>query len=223
MIRIGIAEDQALVRESLAVVLGLEPDATVGWTAATGAEAVQQATASPVDVLLMDLRLPDMDGVTAIRRIAPASHGTRVAILTTFPHDEWLLEALQAGAVACFSKEVPPRLLMDAIRRIVGDRWDPAQWSPDWRRYAPEIQFRVRTGPSSPAAGLGLAPSGETLTPREVELLRRLCAGATNGEIAANLSLSEGTVKNYVSQLYAKLGVRHRAEAIATARSRGLW
>lgn len=217
MTRIGIVEDQALVRESLAVVLGLATDVTVPWTAGTGAEALQQAAAKPVDVLLVDLRLPDMDGVTLIRRLAPASSGTVALVLTTFPHDEWLLDALQAGAAACFSKEVPPGLLLDAIRRIKAGNWRPEAWAPDWRRYAPEIQFRARR------SGAPGDPTRSTLSPREVELLRQICGGATNGEIAAALSLSEGTVKNYVSQLYAKLGVRHRAEAVTAARERGLW
>jgi two-component system, NarL family, response regulator DesR len=214
--RIAIVEDQALVRESLAVVLGLESDVVVAWTAATGAEAIELAAEAPVDVLLMDLRLPDMDGVTALRRIDIARSQTAALILTTFPHDEWLLEALQAGAVACFSKEIPPRLLMDAIRRIVAGRFDPEEWSPQWRRFAPEIQFRVRPVP-------GHSSEPDALTGREVEILRQICAGATNGEIAAHLHLTEGTVKNAVSQLYAKLGVRHRAEAVAAARDRGLW
>lgn len=213
MIRIGIAEDQTLVRESLAVVLGLQPDMTVSWTAATGAEAVRQAAETPVDVLLMDLRLPDFDGVTALRRINPSSSGTLALVLTTFPHDEWLLEALQAGAEACFTKEVPPDLLVDAIRRLRNNRWNPQEWAPDWRRYAPEIQFQVR----------GRAKVEDDLTAREVDMLRRICAGNTNAEIAVALHLTEGTVKNYVSQLYAKLGARHRAEAVAAARERGLW
>lgn len=214
--KIAIVEDQALVRESLAVVLGLEPDVTVAWTAATGTEAILLASGAPVDVLLMDLRLPDMDGVAALRRINPAQTQTTALVLTTFPHDEWLLDALQAGAAACFSKEIPPRLLMDAIRRIVAGRFDPEEWSSQWRRFAPEIQFRLR-----PVQGHSTAVDG--LTSREVALLRQICAGATNGEIATHLHLTEGTVKNIVSQIYAKLGVRHRAEAVAAARDRGLW
>lgn len=216
--RIAIVEDQALVRESLAVVLGLESDVVVAWTAATGTEAVHLAAEAPVDVLLMDLRLPDMDGVTALRRIDLKRTPTTALVLTTFPHDEWLLDALQAGAAACFSKEIPPRLLLQAIRSILAGRFDPEEWSPQWRRFAPEIQFRVR-----PIVRDATEPGSDTLTGREVEILRCICAGETNGEIAAHLHLTEGSVKNIVSQLYAKLGVRHRAEAVASARARGIW
>jgi two-component system response regulator DesR len=120
---------------------------------------------------------------------------------------------MQAGVTACFSKEIPPSLLMDAIRRIRAGRFVREAWSPQWRRYAPEIHFRLR-----PMQG-----SLDTLTGREVEILRHICAGATNGEIATKLHLTEGTVKNIVSQLYAKLGVRHRAEAVAAALDRGIW
>jgi two-component system, NarL family, response regulator DesR len=216
MIKIGIAEDQALVRESLAIVLGLEADVTVCWTAATGTEAVRHAEDTNADVILMDLRMPDMDGVTAIRRITALETGAAILVLTTIQHEEWLIDALQAGAVACFLKEIPPRLLMDAIRRIRENQWEPSLWSEDWRLFAPVIQFQARVGSRVSLSG------ADTLSARELELLRRICAGDTNGEIALALHLTEGTVKNYVSTLYAKLSVRHRAEAIRVARERGL-
>ncbi|GMA51331.1 DNA-binding response regulator [Alicyclobacillus contaminans] len=214
MIRIGIAEDQALVRESLAIVLGLQPDVEVAWTAVNGAEAVDAANREPVDVVLMDLRMPGMDGVSAMRAIRTRHPHVQMIVLTTFHHDEWMIDALNAGAAACFLKEIPPHLLMDAIRRILSASWVPEEWSPEWRKYAPEIQFEVR--------GRFRGMAMDTLTARELEVLRVLCQGRTNAEIASVLYLTEGTVKNYVSGIYSKLGVRHRADAIRIAREKGL-
>lgn len=218
MMRIGIAEDQALVRESLAIVLGLESDVEVCWTAATGTDAVRLAEEVQADMILMDLRLPDMDGVMAIRRIRALETGVTLLVLTTIHNDEWLLDALQAGAVACFFKEIPPDLLLQALRQIRADRFDPASWGENWRLYAPEIQFKVR----GHQAGGTKKGSEDMLTAREIDVLRKLCVGATNVEIAGALHLTEGTVKNYVSSLYTKLGVRHRAEAIRVAIERGI-
>ncbi|OCT13556.1 hypothetical protein A8709_18355 [Paenibacillus pectinilyticus] len=219
MIHIGIAEDQALIRESLAIVLNLEYDLQVVWTATTGIEAIRRMEQTPADLILMDLRMPDMDGVAAIRRIRDSHPNALSIVLTTFHQEEWLMEAIHAGAKACLMKEVPPDLLISAIRSIVSRRWQPAEWSSEWRKYAPDIQFRVRTVAAT------VPPGGEmeTLTGRDVDILRKLCLGATNKEIASELNLGEGTVKNYVSNLYAKLGVRHRAEAVKQARERGLW
>jgi two-component system response regulator DesR len=220
MIRLAIAEDQALVRESLAIVLGLESDISVAWTAASGSEAVKQAELDPVDVILMDLRMPEGDGISAMRRIrqtdGPADKPLFI-VLTTFHHDEWIMDALRAGASACFLKEVPPALLVSAIRQIIAGNWSPSAWHPEWRKYAPDIQFQAKAGPSPDEA------LTDPLSARDLDLLRKVCAGATNAEIAAALHLSQGTVKNYVSTLYAKLGVRHRAEAVKAARERGLF
>lgn len=219
MIRVGIAEDQALIRESLAIVLGLEADIEVSWTAVTGVETIANLKAAPVDVILMDLRMPEMDGVSAIRHIQKIEDiipKPRVIVLTTFHHDEWLIDALNSGATACFLKEIPPRLLAQALRDIVAGEWHPSLWSEDWRKFVPEIQFSLRFKEKL------TEPNSEYLTTRDLDILRKLCAGATNGEIAASLHLSEGTVKNYVSTLYSKLGVRHRAEAVKLAHDRGL-
>ncbi|WP_239618064.1 response regulator transcription factor [Cohnella mopanensis] len=217
MIRIGIAEDQALIRESLAIVLALEPDMEVAWTAATGTEAVALMERVPANLILMDLRMPDMDGVTAMRRIRDMPPKPQMIVLTTFHHEEWLIDAMNAGATACFMKEIPPDLLITAIRSIVRQDWIPSLWASDWRKYAPEIQFRTRLAASHSNN------AQETLTSRDIDILRKLCSGATNKEIAADLRLSEGTVKNYVSTLYAKLGVRHRAEAVKAASDRALY
>jgi two-component system response regulator DesR len=218
-IQIGIAEDQALIRESLAIVLGLESDIEVRWTAETGSEAVSKLKETPVDIILMDLRMPQMDGVSAMKYIQKDEEIIKkptIIVLTTFHHDEWLIDALGVGAEACFLKEIPPNLLARAIREIVAEEWDPALWGGDWRKYVPEIQFSIRSKENLIEGG------HEYLTARDMDILRKLCSGATNGEIAAVLHLSEGTVKNYVSSLYVKLGVRHRAEAVKLAYEKGI-
>ncbi|WP_256760419.1 response regulator transcription factor [Cohnella sp. WQ 127256] len=214
MIQIGIAEDQALIRESLAIVLALESDFEISWTAETGVEAMVLTEQVAPDIILMDLRMPEMDGATAIRRIRRMKLKSQMIVLTTFHHEEWLMDAIDAGAVACFMKEIPPDLLITAIRAIYHNNWDPDLWTKDWRRYAPEIQFRAHLGTNQ------TKDNQENLTSRDIDIWRKLCSGATNKEIAADLHLSEGTVKNYVSILYAKLGVRHRAEVVNLARDR---
>lgn len=219
MIKVGIAEDQALIRESLAIVLGLEPDIEVSWTAATGGEAIANVKTMPVDIIFMDLRMPEIDGVSAIRHIHKderVPNKPRIIVLTTFHQDEWLIDALNSGATACFLKEIPPQLLARALRDIVAGDWNPSTWSNDWRKFVPEIQFSIRFHDKFTEV------SPDHLTTRDLDILRKLCAGATNSEIATSLHLSEGTVKNYVSSLYSKLGVRHRAEAVKLAHDRGL-
>jgi two-component system, NarL family, response regulator DesR len=214
MIRVGVAEDQALIRESLAIVLNLQEDVQVLWTAANGSEAVQAVNRAVVDVILMDLRMPIMDGVAAMQRIRTLYPDVKMIALTTFHHDEWLIDALNAGATACFLKEIPPLLLVDAMRRLLAGMFEPDEWTPEWRKYAPDIQFQVRSRDVKYAS--------EILSARELEVLRAMCNGHTNAEIATMLYLTEGTVKNYVSAIYEKLGVRHRAEAIHTAHKNGL-
>jgi two-component system, NarL family, response regulator DesR len=218
LITVGIAEDQALIRDCLAIVLGLEKDVEVRWTASNGLEALAKIKEQPVDIVLMDLRMPEMDGVTAIQQIHKEISNVKkplMVVLTTFHHDEWLVDALSAGAVACFLKEIPPQLLILALRDIISGHWDPAEWSEDWRKFVPEIQFKTKIKHKS-------EENNENLTSRDLDILRKLCAGSTNSEIALGLHLSEGTIKNYVSTLYAKLGARHRAEAVRFARDRGI-
>lgn len=214
MIRIGITEDQTLIRESLAIVLNLQEDVQVLWTATNGSEAVYEVNREPVDVILMDLRMPGMDGVSTMRAIRTLHPDVKMIVLTTFHHEEWMIDALNAGAVACFLKEIPPQLLMAAIRGLVSGSWKPEEWTPEWRKYAPEIQFQVH--------GRAVDSATEKLTVRELGVLRAMCHGRSNMEIATTMYLTEGTIKNYVSGIYQKLGVRHRAEAINFARKNGL-
>ncbi|MED1204627.1 response regulator transcription factor [Heyndrickxia acidicola] len=221
MIRIGIAEDQALVRESLSIVLGLEKDMEVAWQAATGNEAVRAVMEKAVDVVLMDLRMPEMDGVAATMHIGSLSNECTIIVLTTFDHDEWILDAIHAGAECCFLKDIPPGLLIKAIRLILSDRFDLQEWSPEWRLYAPEIQVSARIR-SSQIAGRQVRTGEVHLTPREWEILRRISQNQTNTEMAKALFLTQGTIKNYVSQLYMKIGVSNRAEAIRYALGKGI-
>lgn len=220
MIKIGIAEDQALVRESLSIVLGLQHDIKVAWEAATGLQAVNAMKESVADIVLMDLRMPELDGVAATKQISVLSPKTKVIILTTFDHDEWILDAIQAGASFCFLKEIPPKLLIEAIRLIYQNQFQPDEWSSEWRRYAPEIQFKAKVGMynQTETATIG----NEVLTQRELELFKRIGEGQSNAEIAKAMFLTEGTVKNYVSSLYNKVGVKNRNEAIRLARKIGI-
>lgn len=223
MIKIGIAEDQALVRESLAIVLGLEQDMEVIWETANGMQAVKAMNEYKADVVLMDLRMPELDGVAATKQVTSFSSDTKIVILTTFDHDEWILDAIHAGASFCFLKEIPPKLLIEAIRRIHHQQFNPDNWSAEWRRYAPEIQFKAKVGRLSGNVSTESATIGnEILTQRELEILKRIGNGQSNPEIASSLFLSEGTVKNYVSSLYSKIGVKNRNEAIMLARRLGI-
>jgi two-component system, NarL family, response regulator DesR len=217
MIRIGIAEDQALVRESLAIIMNLEQDMEVVWKASTGFQALNMFTQSPVDVLLMDLRMPELDGVAATKKICSLSSTTKVLVLTTFDHDEWIVDALHAGATSCFLKEVPPQLLIKAIRYIHSGEFNPENWSEEWRKYTPEIQYKAKMSLS-----INSVMGTESLTQRELDILKRIGAGHSNIEIAKELFLTEGTVKNYVSNLYNKIGVKNRLEASKLAREQGI-
>lgn len=223
MIKIGIAEDQALVRGSLAIVLALEQDMEVAWEAANGLQAVEHTEENRTDIVLMDLRMPELDGVAATKRISSLSPNTKVIILTTFDHDEWILDAIHAGASFCFLKEIPPKLLIEAIRRIHCQQFNLNNWTVEWRRYAPEIQFKAKLGRLSSNVSTESATIGnEAFTKRELEILKRIGEGQSNLEIASALFLSEGTVKNYVSSLYSKIGVKNRNEAFRLAKKLGI-
>jgi two-component system, NarL family, response regulator DesR len=227
MIRIGIAEDQALVRESLAIVLDLEKDMNIVWKAESGTRAVEMMLSHPVDVVLMDLRMPDMDGVMASKQIFSKSDFVHIIVLTTFDHDEWILDAIHIGADCYFLKEVPPKLLIEAIRLIHSGNFQPEQWTENWRKYAPEIQFRAKLDTNHSLKQQSVHRQThigqEHFTHRDLEILRRIGQNMTNLEIAQALFLTEGTVKNYVSNLYQKMGVKNRSEAIRYVKDKGLF
>jgi DNA-binding NarL/FixJ family response regulator len=213
-IRVVVADDQRVVREGLALVLGLLPDVDVVGSAADGAEAVELAVALRPDIVLMDLRMPRCDGVEATRRLRERAPEIRVVVLTTYSDDRSVLEALRAGARGYLTKEAGGEEIRAALRRVLDDgaALDPA---------VQHHVLKALTEPPERKPGeLGALPDG--LTPREAEVLGLIAGGLSNGEIATRLYISEGTVKSHVNHLLAKTGVRDRAQAVAYAYRHGL-
>jgi DNA-binding NarL/FixJ family response regulator len=212
MIRIVVADDHEVVRSGFAGLLGTQPDFEVVGVAADGAAAVEACRATPVDVVLMDVRMPGMDGIEATRRIA-ADGGPRVLILTTFDLDEYVYQALTAGASGFLLKDVTAERLFDAVRVIAaGDAL-----------LAPGVTRRLIGEFAALHRSPGVAPAAlSTLTPRETQVLRLVAEGLSNAEIAERLVVTEETVKTHVSRVLAKLGLRDRTQAVVTAYESGL-
>ncbi|WP_392899109.1 response regulator [Streptomyces sp. LN699] len=198
-IRILLAEDQSMVREALAALLGLEPDIEVLVQVARGDEVVAAARAHDVNVALLDIEMPGMTGIEAAAALRAALPGLRIVVLTTFGRPGYLRGAMEAGASAFLVKDAPAAQLADAVRRVLaGERViDPT------------------------LAAAALAEGANPLTDREREVLRAAERGATNAELAERLHLSPGTVRNYLSTAIQKLAARNRAEAVRTAREKG--
>lgn len=215
MIRVLLVDDQALVRAGFRVLIGAAPDIEVVGEAADGAEAVEAARAQPTDVVLMDIRMPGVDGLEATRRIGadPDLAATKVLILTTFEDDEYVFEALRAGASGFLLKDIEPDELANAIRVVArGD----ALLSPSvTRRLIATIASRSPARAVDPA-GLAL------LTEREREVLALVGAGLSNEEIASELYMSPLTAKTHVSRTMAKLHARDRAQLVVAAYESGL-
>jgi DNA-binding NarL/FixJ family response regulator len=212
MIRVVIADDQALFREGLRAVLTANGVDVVG-EARNGAEAVELAAQLRPDVVLMDLRMPVLDGVAATRRIQTAARPPRVIVLTTFDDDDSVFDAIRAGALGYLLKDTPSSKLLEAIELAArGESWlDPAI-------AAKLVSEFARTPPATRrdvAADLGLSE-------REIAVLQRMARGAANKEIAAELHIAEGTVKNHVTSILDKLDVSDRTQAALKARSLGL-
>ncbi len=207
-ISVLIADDQPLMRQGFRMILSAQPDIRVVAEAATGREAVHQARTHRPDVVLMDIRMPDLDGITATRQIPDA----RVIILTTFGNDEYVAQALRAGASGFLLKDTTPEQLVHAVRVVsAGDALlDPAVTRALIRRALPAL-----TSPATPTRF-------DTLTPRELEVLRLLAQGMSNSEIAAALVVTETTVKTHVSRMLTKLGLRDRVQAVVLAYQHGL-
>lgn len=213
MIRVVIADDEALVRSGLSVLLRHESDFEVVGLAADGLAALAQVRRHRPDVVLMDIRMPGIDGLEATRRLAadPETSATRVLVLTTFDHDENVFAALRAGASGFLPKDTEPELLLEAIRVVAtGD----ALLGPRATRRLIE-EFR-RAVPVRPTATL------DGLTEREVEVLRAVAAGLSNAEIADRFVISYATAKTHVSRLLTKLGARDRAQLVIAAYEHGL-
>jgi DNA-binding NarL/FixJ family response regulator len=213
VIRVLIADDQALFREGLRTLLGAHADLEVVAEAANGEEAVLMAGTSRPDVVLMDLRMPVLDGVAATRRLTAARATCRVIALTTFDDDESVFDALRAGAVGYLLKDVGSARLVEAIRAAAhGESFlQPAIAS----KVLAEFNRLSRAAPPP-----GELP--EPLSEREREVLRLLARGASNKEIAAQLDIAEGTVKNHVTSILGKLEVDDRTRAALRARDLGL-
>jgi DNA-binding NarL/FixJ family response regulator len=212
-IRVLVVDDQTLFRESLAVLLSAQPDIEVVGEAADGAAALERAATLEPHVVLMDLRMPVLDGIAATRKLRASHPEVQVIALTTFDADADVFAALGAGALGYLLKDVSAETLVEAVRAAArGESLLP-----------PAIAARVVHELGRRVAHQSTAlPLDEPLSAREQEILRLLAGGATNREIAATLVLAEGTVKNHLTSILGKLGARDRAQAVLLARDRGL-
>jgi DNA-binding NarL/FixJ family response regulator len=207
-IRVLLVDDHALARTGLRMVLDVEPDIEVVGEAATGRQAVHSARRLDPDVVLMDVRMPELDGIAATREIVTAADGPRVLVLTTFDLDEYVYDSLAAGASGFLLKDVGPEQLVHGIRVVAaGD----ALLAPSVTRRLLDEMVRAGRRPAATSGAL------EELTPRELEVLRLIAEGLPNKAIAARLHLSEKTVKSHVSSVLAKLGVADRTQAALRA------
>jgi len=200
-ISVLIVDDHSVVREGLVSLIGRRADMTVIGEASNGSEAVDLWKKLRPNVTLLDLRMPELDGVGAIKQIREHHEGARILVLTTFDGDEDIYRAIQAGAKGYLLKDVPREALMDCIRRV----------------HAGETCVPVHL-----AAKLAERVSGETLSAREIDVLKLMAQGKSNKEIGSALFISEGTVKSHVKAIFAKMNVISRTEAVATATRRGL-
>jgi DNA-binding NarL/FixJ family response regulator len=210
-IRVVLADDQPLVRTGLRMILGEEPDLEVVGEARDGAEAVQVCAETRPDVVLMDVRMPGMDGIDATRAVTAVDDPPRVLVLTTFDLDDVVYDALRAGASGFLLKDAPEERLTTAIR-VVAD--GGSLFAPSVTRRLIE-EFSRRAAPVEP-------PRLGSLTARETEVLVQVARGLSNAEIAKALYLSENTVKTHVARVLMKLGLRDRVQAVVLAYESGL-
>ena len=213
-IRVLVADDQTLVREGLVTLLGLIEGIEVAGAARDGQEAVELAALLRPDVVLMDLRMPRLDGVEATRRIAGGAPAPRVVVLTTYADDESIFAALEAGALGYLTKDSGADEIARAVRAVHAGQ----------ALLEPAVQLRLieslRERPTPPSPPSPAPP--DDLTPREVEVLRLIAGGLSNREIAGRLFVSEATVKTHVNNIFSKAGVRDRAQAVRYAFDHGL-
>ena len=213
-IRILLVDDQALFREGLRTLLSVQPDFEVVGEAGNGEEALRIAAALRPAVVLMDLQMPVLDGVAATRRLHAEQPDCRVIVLTTFDDDEYVFEGLRAGAVGYLLKDAPSEKLAEAIRAAArGESF-----------LQPSVAAKVvaEFARLTTHATLRQQPLVEPLSDRELEILRLVARGASNKEIATALFIAEGTVKNHVTNILGKLGVRDRTQAALKAKDLGL-
>ncbi|WP_372350436.1 response regulator [Streptomyces sp. KL116D] len=214
MTRIVVADDQDVVRAGFSALLATQPDFTVTGSAASGAEAIRVCRESRPDLVLMDVRMPGMDGIEATRRLTREATAPRVVMLTTFDLDEYVYDALAAGASGFLLKDMPAERLFEAVRVVAAGE---ALLAPTvTRRLIAEFTLlRPRALPEQ-------ARRIDALTPREREVLRLIAEGLSNQEIARRLVVGAETVKTHVSRVLTKLGVRDRAQAVVAAYESGL-
>jgi two-component system, NarL family, response regulator LiaR len=208
-IRLLIADDHNIVRKGIKVLLATEKDMQVVGEAENGVEAVEKAAALKPDVILMDLVMPELDGIEATRRITAQEPGARILVLTSFAADDKVFPAVKAGALGYLMKDSSPDQLLEAIRQV--HRGEPS--------LEPSIARKVLQELSRPAQG---APSVDPLTEREIEVLRLIAQGLSNKEIAAKLFVAEWTVRSHVSNILGKLHVASRTQAALYALRSGL-
>jgi DNA-binding NarL/FixJ family response regulator len=213
-VRVVIADDQQLVRTGFRMILESEPDIEVVGEATNGLEAVSLARETRPDVVLMDIRMPDLDGIQATRRIVENTEcrGTRVLILTTFDLDEYVFDALRSGASGFLLKDTPAPQLTNAVRMIAAG--DALLGSSITRRLIEEFLAVPRA--------VTPVPGFDELTSRELDVFRLVAAGMSNAEIAAHLVIGETTVKTHVTRLLMKLGLRDRVQAVVLAYEAGI-
>jgi len=211
MINVLICDDQLIVCEGLTKILSSDPEINVIGVAQDGAEAFDKVAALHPDLVLMDLKMPGVNGIIATRKIREQFPSIPVLVLTTYDDDEWVFDALQSGAAGYLLKDTPPKDLLAAIKGTLASKTflDPS--------VAGKILSDYRKRPA-----VASAPTRFQISEREQELLKLLASGLTNGEIAQQLYLTEGTVRNYTSELFKKLGVSDRTQAVVVALRHGL-
>ncbi|MCA9970446.1 MAG: response regulator transcription factor [Anaerolineales bacterium] len=218
-IRVLLVDDQPLFREGLHTLLTLHADIAVVGEANDGQEALEQVAALTPDVVLMDVRMPRLDGVAATRILHREHPAVRILMLTTFDDDEYVFEGLRAGAVGYLLKDVSSGKLVEAIRAAAGGQ---TFLQPSVATKVVAELTRLISSEGSAEGETAVSPLLDPLSDRELEILQVLAAGASNREIASRLYITEGTVKNHVSSILSKLGVRDRTQAALRARELGL-
>jgi len=208
-VKVLIADDHPVVREGLSTMLSAEPDMTVVGETSNGVETVEKALATKPDVILMDLRMPILDGASAMQQIRARNKNVKFIVLTTYDTEEYVFKAIQAGAQAYLLKDVPSDEIVKAIRNVVEGKSviEPAIAGRVLERFAQMMQQVSQLS---------------VLSEREIEVLKLMAKGEFNKEIAATLSISESTVKTHIQSIFQKLDVKSRTEAIAKARTQGI-
>ncbi|MFD4181015.1 response regulator [Rhodococcus sp. NPDC058514] len=214
-IRIAIVDDQQLVRAGFRMVIDSQPDLSVEVEASDGEQALRELARTPVDVVLMDVQMPNLDGIEATRRLTALEHSPKVVVLTTFDNDEYVVAAISAGASGFLLKDAQPEDLLAALRTVY--RGDAVIAARSTRRLLQHV------GPMLAGASTAVRPRlPDDLTPRESEVLEAMAHGLSNTEIAEKFFVSEATVKTHVGRVLAKTGSRDRVQAVVFAYQTGL-